>query len=851
VRVIHRLAIAIFLAAPVSAGEWPDFQAEGHGLRPQEQRVGALGFQVGLQGWPQLRKTAVPYYADGIPLGETAAIATIDLGAVATEGQPGKLALAETDWAHCVLSLGDSLKLHLSRLTPALVVECRKKTVTFFAGDKAPLPAFFAMQGTGSPFVFERGACPLIPGTGGQAPSPKAEKEPVPTQLKDMAPKDCRWLLVWFGKGGGFRSTRFPYCYDGRGWIPGPTASVDCPLLFVFPKTPTDLSLGRAGLAITFDELAGEGGRVAVLPLFGDGSPPVRETEGWSNALPDAVRKQCDWWSEHLAEVPLTATETYSYDEKSDTVTLETRVKLLRLRDGGTRFAPLPPMLALAREHGFPIEVSGQVVRTSVLTAIGPCAGIEGTDRYTCKVAGLGKYVLEHRVVAGPAKEPERLARMLREEVARVVQAGHLAPWYPAVNAYGAGYRTYLFLAGMLAWSNPGETLFVLGEILPLLDKETQGQLLAYLKKERTDYPPEKTAVLRVEEGARRERWRLEPAEIQDILLEHNQLVKTQNFYAVNRLIPEENLYYLAEFARRTGTDEVRRAWPEIRTILYPYLLRQDWATLGWYRQPGRNSTFDGLGGVVDASHHFAALVGALRLARAAGDAEGERLLWGHFARTAIFRYALGRYANYLHDSRFIVLPTDPGLTQEQYLDTCGEIAASGKIRSLWGKADWMARHFSGSWTGRLVTYKWTSAEDDVRSVVRLDEFGVLFDEVLTRYAGKGLLAYRGLTPELGRFLADHQQAKARVFVDRVAEHMPDWYLALCTANLGAEYNYLAPEDSYQCFLARAWILGEPPATLARFLDVPWMARGDLYYIHKLAETILAYRGLQWRPSRP
>ena len=38
-----------------------------------------------------------------------------------------------------------------------------------------------------------------------------------------------------------------------------------------------------------------------------------------------------------------------------------------------------------------------------------------------------------------------------------------------------------------------------------------------------------------------------------------------------------------------------------------------------------------------------------------------------------------------------------------------------------------------------------------------------------------------------------------------------DWYLALATANIGAEYNYLVPEDSYQCFLARAWILGESP----------------------------------------
>jgi len=818
VRPIYGLAIVILLGLPLSAGQWPDFQAEGYGLRPHQQRVGALGFQVALQGWPRLLKPAVPYYLDGISQGQAAAIATLDLGAVAAEGQPGKVVAVERDWAHCVLSIGDSLKLFLSRLTPALVVECRGKAVGFFAGEKAPLPLFFA-----------------TPGGAVQA-----------GQLKDVSLKDGQWLLVWFGRNAGFRSTRFPYCYDGRGWVPGPTAPVDCPLLFVFGKAPTELGLGRTGLVLSFGELDNEGGRIAILPLFGDCYPPARETEGWSSGLPEAVKKQCDWWSAHLAEVPLTATETYAYEEKVDTVTLTTRVQFLKLRDGGTRLAPLPPMLALAKEQGFPIELSGQVARTSVLTAIGPYAGIEGVEQYTCKVAGLGKYALETRAGAGPAKEPERLARMLREEVSKVVQAGHLAPWYPAVNVYGAGYRTYLFLAGMLAWSNPGETLFVLGETLALLDKETQGQLLAYLKKERADHPPEKTAVLRVEEGSRRERWRLEPAEIQEILLEHNQLVSSTNFYATNRLIPEENLYYLAESERQTGTDEVRRAWPEIQTILYPYLARQDWATLGWYRWPGRNATFDGLGGVVDASHHFAALVGALRLARSAGDAEGEKLLWGQFARTAILRYALGRYANYLHGNRLIVLPADPGLAQEQYLDYCGEIATSGKIKSLWGKADWMARYFAGSWTGRLVTYKWTSAEDDVRSVLRLDEFGVLFDEVLTQYAGKGLFAYRGIVPELGRFLADHQKAKARAFVDRVAEHMPDWYLALCTANIGAEYNYLAPEDSYQCFLARAWVLGEPPEALARFLDVPWMARGDLYYIHKLSEAVRAYRGVTW-----
>ena len=39
---------------------------------------------------------------------------------------------------------------------------------------------FFTNGGTGSPFVLERGACPPVEGIRGQAPSPHAEKEPVP-----------------------------------------------------------------------------------------------------------------------------------------------------------------------------------------------------------------------------------------------------------------------------------------------------------------------------------------------------------------------------------------------------------------------------------------------------------------------------------------------------------------------------------------------------------------------------------------------------------------------------------------------------------------------------------------------
>ena len=56
----------------------------------------------------------------------------------------------------------------------------------------------------------------------------------------------------------------------------------------------------------------------------------------------------------------------------------------------------------------------------------------------------------------------------------------------------------------------------------------------------------------------------------------------------------------------------------------------------------------------------------------------------------------------------------------------------------------------------------------------------------------------------------------------------------------------IMPNDSYQLFMAHAWVAGTPAATLERYIDVPWVAIGDDYYLLKLAETIKAYRGITW-----
>jgi len=42
-------------------------------------------------------------------------------------------------------------------------------------------------------------------------------------------------------------------------------------------------------------------------------------------------------------------------------------------------------------------------------------------------------------------------------------------------------------------------------------------------------------------------------------------------------------------------------------------------------------------------------------------------------------------------------------------------------------------------------------------------------------------------------------------------------------------------------FMLKALVLGEKAATLSWLRDVPWLEKGDMFYIQKTVETIRAY----------
>ena len=43
-----------------------------------------------------------------------------------------------------------------------------------------------------------------------------------------------------------------------------------------------------------------------------------------------------------------------------------------------------------------------------------------------------------------------------------------------------------------------------------------------------------------------------------------------------------------------------------------------------------------------------------------------------------------------------------------------------------------------------------------------------------------------------------------------------------------------------------AWVRKTDAETLWKYADLPYVKTGDWYHIHKLAETIKAYRGVSW-----
>jgi len=95
------------------------------------------------------------------------------------------------------------------------------------------------------------------------------------------------------------------------------------------------------------------------------------------------------------------------------------------------------------------------------------------------------------------------------------------------------------------------------------------------------------------------------------------------------------------------------------------------------------------------------------------------------------------------------------------------------------------------------------------------------------------------LTPELADYLRANALVKVQQTLDEYSTLAPYWFISNfdVTLNEGVIHHYY---DYHAVFQARALILQESSAQLSKYLDVPAMKTGDLFYIDNLVAVLEA-----------
>jgi hypothetical protein len=95
------------------------------------------------------------------------------------------------------------------------------------------------------------------------------------------------------------------------------------------------------------------------------------------------------------------------------------------------------------------------------------------------------------------------------------------------------------------------------------------------------------------------------------------------------------------------------------------------------------------------------------------------------------------------------------------------------------------------------------------------------------------------LVPELGDYLRSNALAKVQAAVDEYNRVLPYWFVSWYEDSV-AEAMFQPLYDVNGMFAAKALTLKQSRAELAKYLDVPGFARGDLFYIQNLVLAIEA-----------
>lgn len=784
--------------------------------------VGGLGFVVKAQSWPNLILRGgvqdSPFAYVGVriagPIG-------ISMGQVKVSGANGSLTAQTADWAHNQMTYsysGAQMQVYVSRISPALALQTGASALSLFTGS---LPRYT---------IQDERVTRLSDGTVSQKyvaypTSSGVQVKALSTSATSLTGMNANWALVWYGSNSHIVDTRLPLSYE---WTlkTSDAYRADAPMLLVFQNNPTSIVKGSGGgVDLSF---SGGAGALAILPFDGRYTRKITETESWASGLPTAIRDKAAWWASRLGQYPVTVAETYSYNDTTDTASITESFSYLTIHSGGTTFAPLPPILALAREN-MPISFTGTVVDGNLNGEYGPSQGIDGVSSYTWSMSGLGEFADNTRVMSDGAV-PEELTNRLDAEVQKVVDSGHYTPW---IFLDAAPVHTN---RGDLYWDNPADGLLHLVEIAEAIDDPTlKSRLINYITTERNAYPPETIFALSVTKGEMRG-----PYSYYDNGVEYawdpNATQWDTRQHSFLKDVPLYSFYSLARYYELIDDMPPASTWLKAQETLNRDMREQDWATSYWFAnyEDRRVAT-------ENANRHLAGMVGFIRLAQMEGDASAENLGRVLLLKAAVSRVGMAHYARYQGSSGLIQVPASD--------------------------ASWLMTYRSHPFIGYLYNYQWVDEYDDSRQVVYLNQFNVDMNDYnylnqpynylnrdYSTYPPSGqdspyLAAFRDMVPEVGRLLKAYSYQDLDIAVQKITALYPHWYAAFAEGTLGWEHNLSHPIDSFQLFNAQAWIEDAAAEDLGRYADIGWLSEGDYFYMQKLAEAIKAYRGYTWSKS--
>ncbi|PIR43799.1 hypothetical protein COV24_00985 [candidate division WWE3 bacterium CG10_big_fil_rev_8_21_14_0_10_32_10] len=781
----------------------------------------------------------------------------IQLGRIEPVGFPTSFASTPSesaDWvrrSYTYTFNTNTFTLTSSRLTPGILVESDSSALNLFTGQKSALQQATTSWGSGSTATYATVPIFIAYSSGGQIVIQEISPTNPTLTFSNM---DTDWILMWYGTNSflwGSNKVLFPGrgiggIYDPSKWL----GKVDMPVLVVTQNKPQSLTFDTANGGYILDYGSSNTvGLVNISPLYGNCYPYVDnasafdsskicapETKNWNAGLPQEVKNRVTLWNSLLGTYPFSVFEEYSLLPNSD-VTI-TNTFSFKSVTGENYYAPVPPVLTLAADEGLPIQFNlpqgAQIVDTDTPISIGPYKTVEGlpvitdgqgnkTVSYSYTIQGLSKYANAKRIITDTGSGASTyLQTTLKNETKAIIDAGHLAPWWPK---FGKESKVW---DEMPTWSQTWETPYYLGQVMDVVPSGMSASLNNYIDGEITSYPPESYVrtvswlnaiqTLPYSVGTRRESGYIEVNQDESLLL-----TNPYHRFGIRNLM---TLYMFGEYYNQNrNVSDLQNRWQNIQNIYKSYVTRQTWDTNTMTQYTWDQGTHKDIlrGGIGETNRLIASSIGFYRMADILDEQEGKDFALYILNKALISRFTQDKLVKYLYESNLQTIP-----------DT----------------ADWLVQNSlqGGGETGWETLWRdnWTGYQDDVRRPLLYDQLGVVLADYFPIVHNPELVPYTHLTPELGHFIKDYLLPEATEWKQAVEENNAAWYKAYGDVYLGTEHSIDPPQNAYQVFTVAAWALQEPATKLHTYINIPWVPLGDYYYIDKLAETIKAYRGWCW-----